>query len=59
MIGQSIPETTLDRLIVEQALRTPQAPAVVQWDERLTYRDLVSRAGVLAALLREIGRAHV
>ena len=55
MIGQSIPETTLDRLIVEQARRTPQAPAVVQWDERLTYRDLVSRAGVLAALLRERG----
>jgi mycobactin peptide synthetase MbtE len=55
MIEQPVPRTTLDRLIVEQARRTPDAPAVIQWDDRLTYRDLVSRAGALAAVLRGRG----
>ena len=55
MTEQPVPETTLDRLVLQQARRTPDAPAVVQWGERLTYRDLVSRAGALAAVLRERG----
>ncbi|MFI6230554.1 amino acid adenylation domain-containing protein [Micromonospora echinospora] len=49
------PDATLADLVREQAARTPDATAVRQWDDRLTYRDLVERAAGVAAALRERG----
>jgi amino acid adenylation domain-containing protein len=49
------PEATLADLIVAQARRTPDAVAVRQWDETLTYRELVGRAAELAERLRAAG----
>ncbi|MEU3456523.1 amino acid adenylation domain-containing protein [Micromonospora sp. NPDC006766] len=49
------PEATLVELITEQAARTPDAVAVRQWEDVLSYRQLVERAGWLAAVLREQG----
>ncbi len=53
------PDATLADLVTAQAARTPDAVAVRQWDDRLTYRELVDRAAGLAAALREhgVGRA--
>jgi mycobactin peptide synthetase MbtE len=42
---------TLTALILAQARNRPDAPAVQQWDRRLPYRDLVTRAAALAARL--------
>ncbi|MGI5531252.1 amino acid adenylation domain-containing protein [Streptomyces syringium] len=42
-------------LVLEQAERTPDAPAVVHGEERLTYRELVERATTLAAELQNRG----
>lgn len=52
------PDATLAELIVAQAARTPDAVAVRQWDDRLSYRELLDRAaGVAAALrMRGVGR---
>ncbi|WP_214318584.1 non-ribosomal peptide synthetase [Nonomuraea sediminis] len=47
--------TLLSSLITAQAARTPDAPAVRQWDSVLTYAQLVERAGALAARLQELG----
>ncbi len=49
------PDATVPDLILAQARRTPDAVAVRQWDESLTYRELVGRAGTLAAGLRAVG----
>ncbi|MFR9777627.1 amino acid adenylation domain-containing protein [Micromonospora sp. MS34] len=49
------PEATLVELIVAQAARTPDAVAVRQWDDVLSYRQLVARAAELAAVLRAQG----
>ncbi|MFG1951594.1 amino acid adenylation domain-containing protein [Micromonospora sp. NPDC048830] len=49
------PDATLADLIVAQAARTPGAVAVRQWDDRLTYRELVGRAAGVAAALRARG----
>ncbi|MDI5941027.1 AMP-binding protein, partial [Micromonospora sp. DH15] len=49
------PDATLAELVAAQAARTPGAVAVRQWDERLTYRELVGRAAGVAAALRERG----
>ncbi|MEU2612182.1 amino acid adenylation domain-containing protein [Micromonospora sp. NPDC007271] len=49
------PEATLVELITEQAARTPDAVAVRQWDDVLSYRQLVEGAAQLAAVLREQG----
>lgn len=49
------PQTTFDRLVAEQARRTPDALAVAQWDDRLTYGELAARARALAADLRRSG----
>ncbi|MBM7085882.1 non-ribosomal peptide synthetase [Micromonospora humidisoli] len=49
------PDGTLADLIVERAARCPDAVAVRQWDDRLTYRELVGRAAGLAAALRARG----
>jgi len=42
-------------LVVEQALRTPEAIAVANGDDQLTYAELVDRARALALLLRARG----
>ncbi|MEU2236064.1 amino acid adenylation domain-containing protein [Streptomyces vietnamensis] len=42
-------------LVLAQAARTPDAPAVESGDERLTYRELVERAEALALVLRAHG----
>src|SRR5262245_25059630 len=47
--------TRLDELITTQAARTPDAVAVRQWDNTLTYRELVGRAAALAEELRRHG----
>ncbi|MBB5958243.1 amino acid adenylation domain-containing protein [Saccharothrix tamanrassetensis] len=49
------PDATVPDLILAQARRTPDAEAVRQWDESLTYRELVGRAGTLAAALHDVG----
>ncbi|MGK5739882.1 amino acid adenylation domain-containing protein [Micromonospora sp. URMC 103] len=49
------PDATLAELVVAQAARTPDAVAVRQWDDRLTYRDLLDRAAGVAAALRARG----
>ncbi|MGC5022570.1 amino acid adenylation domain-containing protein [Micromonospora sp. DT47] len=55
--GESLPwpDATLADLIVDRAARTPGAVAVRQWDDRLTYRELVGRAAGVAAALRARG----
>ncbi|GAA3000927.1 non-ribosomal peptide synthetase [Actinokineospora diospyrosa] len=47
--------TTLDRLIAEQAARTPHARAVVDAERELTYRELDERANATAARLVGLG----
>ena len=46
---------TIDREIIAQALRTPDAAALRQWSVTLTYRDLLAAAAPLAARLRAAG----
>ena len=46
---------TLGDLLVAQARRTPDAVAVRQWDDVLTYREFAGRAGALALKLRALG----
>jgi amino acid adenylation domain-containing protein len=46
---------TVPDQILAQARRTPGAIAVRQWDDRLTYRELVERAAAVAGALRELG----
>ncbi len=45
-------------LFAQQAARTPDAPAVVAGDTRLTYRELAARAYELADHLRTHGVGH-
>ncbi|NRQ35519.1 amino acid adenylation domain-containing protein [Nonomuraea sp. NN258] len=47
--------TLLGSLITAQAARTPDAPAVRQREDTLTYAALVERAAALAGRLRELG----
>jgi mycobactin peptide synthetase MbtE len=49
------PQQTLGELIAARARAAPDALAVAQWGTRLTYRDVVGRAAVLAAELRSRG----
>lgn len=49
------PDTTLDHLIATQALRTPDAAAVRQWEVILTYRQLLDAAALLGQRLRAEG----
>ncbi|MPZ79310.1 MAG: amino acid adenylation domain-containing protein [Actinophytocola sp.] len=49
--------STVADLILAQAGRTPDAVAVRQWEDRLTYRELVERAAGVANALRELGVA--
>jgi natural product biosynthesis luciferase-like monooxygenase protein len=46
---------TIDGLFAEQALRTPDRTALVHRGDRLTYRQLSERAGLLAHHLRGLG----
>jgi amino acid adenylation domain-containing protein len=48
-------EARLHDLVAEWVIRTPEAVAVVFEESRLTYRELDSRAGLLAAHLRGLG----
>lgn len=48
---------TLAALVLAQARRSPDAPAVRQWSTVLTYRELVGRAAALAGDLRRAGAA--
>ncbi|WP_051854984.1 non-ribosomal peptide synthetase [Streptomyces sp. NRRL B-1347] len=48
-------DACLHHLVERSARRTPDAIAVVDGEERLTYRDLDDRADRVAALLRERG----
>lgn len=50
-----IPDLTVADLVLAQARRTPDAVAVRQWDQRLSYRELAGAAGTLAAELRTLG----
>src|SRR5262245_9622904 len=49
------PELTFPERVLAQAQRKPDAVAVSQWDDRLTYAELVARAAKLAERLRELG----
>ncbi|MFD1933075.1 amino acid adenylation domain-containing protein [Nonomuraea mangrovi] len=49
------PDGLLSDLILAQAARTPDAPAIRQWGATLTYAELVARAARLAARLAELG----
>ncbi|GII04762.1 non-ribosomal peptide synthetase [Planobispora takensis] len=53
--GHTPPDGSLDELILAQATRTPDAPAIRQWDTTLTYAELVARAADLAARLTGLG----
>ncbi|NUS17479.1 MAG: amino acid adenylation domain-containing protein [Streptomyces sp.] len=52
---QDIPERTLCGLVEEQALRTPEATAVIAQDGELTYGDLLAGARRLAHRLAGAG----
>ncbi|HEX5852352.1 MAG TPA: amino acid adenylation domain-containing protein, partial [Solirubrobacteraceae bacterium] len=53
---ESIPERhTIKELFEEQAARTPEAPAVVFGEQRLTFDELNRRANRIAWLLRDQG----
>jgi len=57
--GAGLPDRVADlclhQLIERQALRTPDAPALVFEQQKLSYRDLVNRANRLAYHLRSQG----
>ncbi|AYN39399.1 amino acid adenylation domain-containing protein [Streptomyces dangxiongensis] len=53
--GQALPESTLPRLFTRQAARTPEAPAVADGTEVLTYAQLDARSNRLARLLTSRG----
>ncbi|HEY2737145.1 MAG TPA: condensation domain-containing protein, partial [Thermoanaerobaculia bacterium] len=50
-----VAEAGLHDLVAAQAARTPDAEAVVGEDERITYAELMARAGQLAHTLRKMG----
>ena len=52
-------DATVDRLVREQAARTPDAPALTSDGVTLTYRDLLDRVAVMTSRLVERGvRPH-
>ncbi|MGC5012829.1 amino acid adenylation domain-containing protein [Streptosporangium sp. DT93] len=53
--AHTAPEALLCDLIAAQAARTPSAPAIRQWGNRLTYRGLMDAATALALRLRALG----
>ncbi|MEF7613140.1 amino acid adenylation domain-containing protein [Aquincola sp. MAHUQ-54] len=46
---------TLPALVLAQAVRTPDAPALTCGDQTLSYRELVARSTTMAARLRALG----
>ena len=50
-----LPDLTVPVLIADWATRQPDAVAVRQWDDRITYAELANRSGRLAARLRDLG----
>jgi amino acid adenylation domain-containing protein len=48
-------EATVPQLVSRQAALTPEALALTQQDQRLSYRDLNRRANQLAHYLRQVG----
>ncbi|MFI7101823.1 non-ribosomal peptide synthase/polyketide synthase [Streptomyces sp. NPDC050161] len=52
-----VPALTLPALFAEQAAATPDAPAVVSGEQRLTYRELDAATDTLARTLRAQGVA--
>ncbi|HVQ89454.1 MAG TPA: amino acid adenylation domain-containing protein, partial [Mycobacteriales bacterium] len=50
-----VPALSLAELIVAQARRRPGAVAVRQWDDTLTYGQLLAGAAAVATRLRELG----
>ena len=53
--GAEFPPTTLHELVEAQVARTPDAPAVVSEERKLSYADLDVRANQLARHLRAVG----
>ncbi|MFF9088257.1 non-ribosomal peptide synthase/polyketide synthase [Streptomyces sp. NPDC014991] len=53
--ARALPESTLPRLFARQAARTPEAPAVADGAEVLTYAQLDARSNRLARLLTTRG----
>jgi len=51
----SLPDVTVGVLIAGWATRQPDAVAVRQWDDRVTYAELANRSGLLATRLRDLG----
>src|ERR1700761_8143117 len=49
--------TTVADLFLAQAARTPDAPALIAGEVRLSYRELAGRVAQLAHRLRELGLA--
>ncbi len=50
-----VPAAIVPALILGRARQDPDAVAVRQWDDRISYRELVLRAGRLADTLRTLG----
>jgi len=53
--ARAVPAATLPELFAAQVAKTPDAPAVVLEDDRLTYSELDARSNQLANHLRTIG----
>ncbi len=53
--GRAFSPEPLPRLFEAQALRTPDAPAILCEGESLTYGELDARASLLAGFLRDLG----
>ncbi|MEK5097378.1 amino acid adenylation domain-containing protein [Bacillus sp. FSL W8-0848] len=53
--GEFCKEKTIPELFEEQAERTPDHPAAVFGDDKITFRELKERADHLASILREKG----
>ncbi|GAB3255660.1 hypothetical protein GCM10027456_32340 [Kineosporia babensis] len=51
----AVPEMSLAHQVAQQAARTPEALAIVDGNQRLTYAEFERRVGDLAAQLRELG----
>jgi amino acid adenylation domain-containing protein len=51
----TVPELAVHESILANARRDPDAIAVRQWDQRLTYRQLADAAAMLARQLRSVG----